>query len=222
MRIGTSRFLMKRKTNNYILMKSCSFISSMFLVVLYLTMQYSGNNEVLISFRFKNNYLLNEAIKLITPVNICRLLIVAEVLSVIYIIYFFKVRPRIKRKNNYLRLKIKGNIIQDRSSTTSYLLANVLPIITLELDRGYKIIFFILLILILGYMYIKNNLFYINPLYDLLNIKIYSGVLETVNERSTPREINKVIISTVNLYEFKDRIYIGIEGVDNIIINKIM
>lgn len=202
-------------------MKVCSFISSMALVVFYLAMQYRRNNTILISFRFKKIILLNDFIRLITPNNICMILILVEIFSIIYIFYFFKIRVKNNNRNNYLPVKIKGNITHDRASTTGYLLANVLPIITLELDKGYKVIFFILLIFALGYMYIKNNLFYINPLYDFLNVKVYSGVLETVNERSTAREINKVIISTVNLYEFKDREYIAIEGIDNIIISNI-
>lgn len=218
MKLWSSKFLMKHKANNYNLMKVCSFISSMFLVSFYLVMQYSDNNKILIAFKFKKVILFNKFIELITPNNICRLLMIVEILSILYLIYFFKIRIKNNSKNNYLPVKVKGNITQDRASTTGYLLANVLPIITLELDKGYKVIFFILLVSALGYMYIKNNLFYINPLYDLLNIKVYSCMLETVNERTKPKPINKVVISTINLYEFKDRIYLGIESTDNVII----
>ncbi|KFX55793.1 hypothetical protein KU41_15300 [Clostridium botulinum] len=189
------------KTQKLYFMKITSFISSMFPLSAFLVLKYNNNYKVILKY---------------IPVNIIiNLIFTITLLSLIYIIFFFKIRiPKghFNRKQYHLR-----NIVQERTNTSSYLLSNVLPVITLEMDNMYNIIFLIILIFLLGFMYIKNNLFYINPIYDLINIKVYTS---QVFENNSNNSKKLFIISCVTLYEFDDNKYEGIRFGDILIISK--
>lgn len=213
------KYLSRTKVDNYNLMKICSFISSMFPFVVYIFLKYGNDRTYLIKNKF-NNKILQYVINLATPRNIAISIIIITCISIVYVIYFFRVRINNNKRNSYLNIQIHGELVQDKTNTSNYLLANVLPIITLETDEMYKVIFLVILIILLGFMYIKNNLYYINPLYDLMKIKVYTAEVVVIKKNKVVDEIDKVIISTVNLYDFKNHTYSCVEGVDNIIINK--
>lgn len=208
------------KENSYGLMKIASYISSMFLFLFYLYISYKNDKTILWAWDTSNIPFLNKIIKNIdiTPSLICIILFSIEIISILYVVYFFKLK--IKKVHEYNTVTVGNGVIQNKSNTSNYLLANVLPIITIELDEIYKGYFVLVLVVILGFMYIKNDLYYINPLYDLMNIKVYEGQLNPIIAMKDNKPINKPIISTINLYTFRTSKYHCIEGRDTVIVVK--
>lgn len=195
--------------NRYKLLKITSFISSMFPFIIYLTLKYWNSTE---GFDICNY---------VTPKRIVILILGLCILSILYIIIFYNFFIKNNDNVNYKRIKLSKGISKEKTNTSDYLLANVLPVVTLEMDEVYKIIFIIIIVILLGIMYIKNNLYYINPLYDLIDVKIYSGEVTIVdNNNVEQKDINKMIISKINLYTFKNKYYKAIEGIDTIIITE--
>lgn len=185
--------------------KILSFISSMFPLSIYLILNYFGEYNMLYGVKYLN------------PHNIVVAIAVLEFISIIYIIVFYK-KSIYSENNNYIRVKLE-NPIQEKTNTSNYLLANVLPIITFEMDNANKIIFICILILLLGYMYIKNNLYYINPLYDIINVRIYNCKIIVVdNTGKTIKVLDKIVVSKFHLYKFENRVYKAIEEKDTVVI----
>lgn len=183
------------------LMKIASFISSMIPLSVFIELKYYNNYEIIIKY---------------VPVNILvNSIFSITILSLIYIIYFFKISiPKGSFNRNIYRI---DNIVQEKTSTSTYLLSNVLPVVSLGMDNMYNIIFMIILILFLSFMYIKNNMYYINPIYDLINIKVYrADVFENENRNLK----NICIISCVTLYGFDNTDYEGVKFGEILIINK--
>lgn len=189
------------------ILKITSFISSLLPLTVFLFLKYINNNRV-----FHN-------IKLLTPNNIVILLCIIQVISISYVIIYYKYFVN-RRNNNYIKIRI-SNVKQEKSNTSNYLLSNVLPIISLDFKDMAGITFVVLIIIFLAFMYVKNNLYYINPLYDIIGIKVYSCNVKLLNDNDQEvKEINKTLISIVSLYEFNNNRYKAIENVDTIIITK--
>lgn len=194
------RLINNFRINNLFLLKLTSFISSMFPFGLYLLLNY-----------YKD---YNLAFNLI-PINIIiYIIIVIILLSCIYVVYFFKISIKSNRHNraNY---SFK-NLVQERTNTSSYLLSNVLPVITLETDSIKNILFLIALLVLLGFMYIKNDLYFINPLFDILNIKVYQAEVYENDNTNSNKQVT-YIISTKYIYENVIDPYKGIK-INNIVI----
>lgn len=189
----------KFSRENILLLKITSFISSMFPLSLFLLLKYGKNNKKL----FMD----------IEAKHIVVFIFIVELISILYIIYFYKWKTN-KGAFNVKDYHLK-EIRLEKTNTSNYLLANVLPIITLDMEKRYSLIFYICLIILLGFMYIKNNLYYINPLYDILNIKVFSASVY-YKDKLNP-EIT-FIISMISLYEFDNNIYRGIRFGDILII----
>lgn len=183
------------------LMKIASFISSMIPLSVFLVLKYYNNYEIVMKY---------------IPVNILvNSIFGITILSLIYIICFFKILiPKGNFNRNIYRME---NIVQERTSTSTYLLSNVLPVVALGMDYMYNIVFLVVLILFLSFMYIKNNMYYINPIYDLINIKVYKA---DVFENGNRNLKNIFIISCITLYGFENTDYEGIKFGDILIINK--
>lgn len=199
---GGVRMINNFRTEKLYILKITSFLTSMFPLSLYLLLKYINEDEKVFKYIQINIFFIS--------------LFIIEIISIFYILYFFK-RKIIKSSNlNRKSYKIK-NITQEKTSTSNYLLSNVLPVVSLNTDNVSNIIFFVVLLLLLSFMYIKNDLYYINPLYDIINIKSYKGDVYLNNEREN--EI-KFIISSIPLYEFNTREYTGIKFKNILIISK--
>lgn len=200
-----------KKISNILILKITSFISSMFPLIVFLLLKYYNKFSF---YKHKKS--------IVSPHQIVIFLFVIEMLSVIYVIIYYKVIIKsrgFKRYNNIILVHLT-NLQQEKINTSNYLLANVLPIISLQYDNFANVFFVIFIIMFLAFMYIKNNLYYINPLYDLLNIKAYNSKITKINNDNTTKELNKIIISTIDLYEFTNNEYDAIENFDNIIVIK--
>ena len=190
-----------------LILKITSFVSSLLPLIIYLFIKYIGHDRVFHKIPF------------LTPNSIVILMLLLEIASIIYVIYYYKIYTT-SNNNNYIRVKL-SNIQQEKANTTSYLLSNVLPIITLDFRDMAGILFVTILISFMGIMYVKNNLFYINPLYDLMGIKTYNATIIKIDENdNTIKELHKTIISIINLYEFDNSKFTAIENLDTLIVFK--
>lgn len=198
------------RRENLCLIKFTSFISSMFPFSLFLILKYHDNNIVLLKhIPLLKNIKLNLIVIFIFLITL---------ISVGYVFYFFKIKIKNDRKNKLNKEKYHlRDIVQEKTNTSSYLLSNVLPVITLDMDNKENIIFMIILIILLAFMYIKNDLYYINPLYDLINIRIYNAECYKLDSEVSSL---KLVISLIPLYEFQDNVYEGIDYKDILIIRE--
>ena len=65
------------------------------------------------------------------------------------------------------------NITPINTDVLKYTILSLLPALTLFINKPYDCIAFIFALFLLGNFYIKNNMFYLNPLFILLNWKLY-------------------------------------------------
>lgn len=94
------------------------------------------------------------------------------------------------KKNKIERKKIK--ILKKKNITEQHFLGYfslfVLFALTFELEKISMFIVFLIIICLIGVVYIKNDLFYINPLLNILGYNFYD--IEYLNEKGEV-EINK-------------------------------
>ena len=196
------KLTIKHRFENLIFMKICSFISSMFPFSFYLTLKY-WNEYTLVFGIIPQNIIANS-------------IFVIEIISILYLVNFFKYEIKngnFNKETNYHLKEIK----QEKTSTSSYLLSNVLPVVTLEIDKMYSVIFLVSLIFLLAFMYIKNNLYFINPLYDILGIKVYQG---NIFQDKVQNKNIQYVISVGSIYDFNDNMYEGVAHKDTLFITK--
>ena len=198
------RFINRYRRENLYLMKLTSFISSMFPFSVFLILKYYDNYEMIFKY---------------IPINVMvNSILVVTLISIGYVFYFFKIKIKNDKKNKLNKEKYHlENIMQEKTNTSSYMLSNVLPVVTLDMDNKASIIFMIILIILLAFMYIKNDLYYINPMYDLINIKVYNVDCYKLDSKIST---SKLVISLVPLYEFEDNRYEGVDFRDILIIRK--
>lgn len=105
------------------------------------------------------------------------------------------------KKSPYKITKIK--IIKYTSITEKHFLGYfslfVLFALTFELERYSMFIIFLIIILLIGIVYIKNNLFYINPLLNILGYNFYDVTfIDSNNEKRTEKFFFKGQLSKAN------------------------
>ena len=147
--------------NTFFILRLVSFITSMFPFTFYMF------------FTYKNDYYKFKTFFNITPSFTVWVLMVIQIISIIYLVIFFK-KKALSSNDNITYAKF-SDLKSERSNTSNYVLANVLPIATLDLDTELKAWFLVLIVIFLGIMYVKNDLMYINPLYDIIGVKVYEG-----------------------------------------------
>ncbi|WP_432291592.1 hypothetical protein [Clostridium baratii] len=192
-----------RKT--FFVLRLVSFITSMFPFTFYMFFTYKDD-----TYRFKSFFG-------ITPRITVWLMIVIQVLSIIYILIFYF--RRINSCNENIVFAKFSEVKLERSNTSNYILANVLPIATIDLDTELKAWFLALILVFLGIMYIKNNLMNINPLYDLIGVKVYEGTAKFNIGNIDKGSGDIIVISKVKVNsntESNSNIYELVEGYDNI------
>jgi len=166
-----------------------------------------------------NDYYRFWGIKCLTPAIWSKISLGICIISTIYVIFFYKkIINNIDCSIKYIRV---SNLRKEKANTTNYLLANVLPIATISVDTELKALFVIFLLIILGFMYIKNNLYSTNPIYDIIGIKVYEGTVEILDLDNSSLILSKyetTIISKEDIFEFKDNCYVAINQEDSFFI----
>lgn len=65
----------------------------------------------------------------------------------------------------------------------TFIATYILPLLAFTLDNIRDMIFMIVLLIFIGAIYIKTNLYYLSPIFILFNIKIYSATDESGEEK---------------------------------------
>lgn len=107
----------------------------------------------------------------------------------------------------YLNLKLKQaphekyyviKYISDESSNYyfNYISIYLLSCLGLSLNRIVDVFVFVFLMIIVGYIYITNNMLYMNPTLQLIGFKVYDTLVES---ESTSEVIDSIIIANKHL-----------------------
>lgn len=163
---------------NINLFKITSYISSLFLTSIYVFFRLNGTHH---------------------SISIIQLVVV--VLSSLYVVYYLFVASKDGKLNNIEDVEII-EVKQEKFITSNYLFSNILPVIALDFSATpdtskYARLLCLAFVIVLGFIYIRNDLFYINPLYDFLQINTYTAKIYVKNKTDTKETM---IISKCKLY----------------------
>jgi len=127
-----------------------------------------------------------------TTLNYCIIvaLILIAIISIVFAFIFLK-KPL---KNNYdkvLLLEVKNHTPQ---YFLSYFALFVLLAFSFDIKDSYYLIILLCLIIIIGIVYISNELFFLNPLFNLIGYKIY--YIEYKKEKSNIKQFTYLITRT--------------------------
>ncbi len=64
----------------------------------------------------------------------------------------------------------------------TFIATYIIPLLAFQLDTTKDIVFLILLLSFIGVIYIKTNLYYLNPIFILFNISVFSATDKNNNE----------------------------------------
>lgn len=102
--------------------------------------------------------------------------------------------------NKYSDSTKKYKIIRmsrDRTSSLNFIVTNVFPLISLDLTNLGMILFCAIIIIIIGVLFFKNNLYLYNPILELSGYKIYNIELEELSKtnETTKNVVSKTLLS---------------------------
>ncbi|HEY8419043.1 MAG TPA: hypothetical protein VIL03_01205 [Clostridia bacterium] len=142
--------------------------------------------------------------------------IIVAILIIFLLYYIAFLVIKFKKHESSKKIKVL-TFTKQRANTSNYLLQNVLPLISLLFcEFNYPIIIFLILLLILfGIMYIKNELYFINPLFDIIGVKIYEvqALVAAHGEEYSTNTKNYIVITTKKSIELLvDNNYIELDN----------
>ncbi len=91
------------------------------------------------------------------------IMLALSLISIILLIWEFK---KIKKYNSQKECTIKS-VQREKSISTEYILSYILPLVAFDFTDIGNIIAFVISMFILGYLSIKNNNIYVNPILEL-------------------------------------------------------
>ncbi len=104
---------------------------------------------------------------------------------------------------------------RDRTSSLNFLVTNVFPLISLDLNNYGMIAFTVVFFVVIAILFFKNNLYLYNPILEISGCRIYNLELEEVEEKETTKNVvsrtlvsSKIIPlnSSLKIKEFEDDI----------------
>lgn len=178
--------------------KFASYISSLILVSIYCVFIFSDKEKIVLVPYINTEF------------NIYTLrfvfLVFVLLMLVYFLIYIFFI-TKSKRLNNIEDIEIIESQ-QEKLNSLNFLFSNILPVVTLDFKENYNVILFIILLIVLGYIFIRNDMFYVNPLYDIFGIRIYEA---TVLIGKGTRSKKTILISRKKLYDINNVLATGVQ-----------
>lgn len=98
-----------------------------------------------------------------------------------------------------------------RADTLGYIVTYIVPLITMDISSYRSLLINFLLFFIIGIFYIKNNQFFMNPIFNLLGYNILASDNGYIYiTKFTPRKMNEIATegTTVSLKNIAEDIYI--------------
>lgn len=101
-------------------------------------------------------------------------LILALIVVIIILLILVKILVNSLNENDNVTVTLEEVININHSTVTNYFAVYIFPFITMDLTSFLGIIQFVFLGTIIGYIYIKNDLIYVNPVLNILfKLNIY-------------------------------------------------
>lgn len=88
-------------------------------------------------------------------------------------------------------------ISRDRTSSLNFIVTNVFPLISLDFNNLGMILFCLFIVIIIGILFFKNNLYLYNPILEISGYKIYNIELQEIpkTKEITENVISKTLLS---------------------------
>lgn len=185
------------------LFKIFSYISSLFPLVIFLLLK-----QVIPTDWHFNYY----------AIAIIGTIFLIQIVAAVFVVNFCK-KTHKKGSGKYVEKEIV-HFVREKSLTTSYLLGNVLSMLSLadvtfdRISDIANIAFVVLLLIFLGFMHYKNNLYTTNPLFDIFGIVVYTieGSYEVMDEKKIQGYMlvcsagDTIQAHEYSFYEYEDKI----------------
>lgn len=130
-------------------------------------------------------------------------LIIATVISALFLWLVIKRKPSTKR---YLVLDVSD---ETSNYYFNYISIYLLSCMGLSLNSIVDCFVFLFLMIVVGYIYISNNMMYMNPVINLMGYKVYNCVLES--SHTNEDEIQSIVVVPKNML-IKKGAYILVSG----------
>ena len=111
------------------------------------------------------------------------------------VVSFFYLRYKIKTTGGRKKYKVKSVVNETSSYYLSYISIYLISCLELSLNSIADCFVFLFLMAIIGYIYISNNMVYMNPILNFMGYKIYTCTLETLN---TDDDFKTILIAPQN------------------------
>ncbi len=125
--------------------------------------------------------------------------------------YFtWQILQKVKQFNTY-PLRIDDVKIDNHDAVTNYLFIYVIPLLGLDFSNAKNIAVVIFLVILIGYLYIKNDMIYINPVLNILfgyNIYLISSESRKVILLSRRKNADMNRIHYCNAFMIADNLYL--------------
>jgi len=100
------------------------------------------------------------------------LVTLCAVLMILGIIFFFKFQYNFVNGSSLLPIKVK-EIENLNFESITFLATYIVPLACIDLDKDRSALMLIIILVLIGWIYIKTNLFYTNPTLAILGYHIY-------------------------------------------------
>ena len=121
-------------------------------------------------------------------------IVLLSLMCLISLVYLCKVLKSTKGEKSYL---IKDLTDETSNYYFNYISIYLLSCLGLTLNSIVDVFVFIFLMIIVGYIYVSNNMIYMNPTINFLGYKVYDAKIDSVNTKD--KEIQSIIISKSNI-----------------------
>jgi hypothetical protein len=204
----------KIKIYLYIISLNILFILAI-LKILFLNLQklykYIGFNVTKV-IDFLKSYTFCE---LVSKIENLFLLCICIVLFIVSECLLHKVINKKFKDNSNIPVKIVNLENKDTEAIT-FMVTYIVPLLFIDLERCYDIVIGILILILVGSMSIKTNLYLSNPTLSLRGFKLYKASIE-LNKEAISR--TKTIISLMDLKKGDEIEYINISEDEYYVVN---
>lgn len=164
-------------------------------------------NEIFLKKLLKYDFIFSN---LLTLKNIIIFILIVQILWSFYNLLII-LNPKTSKSTPLKIVRVK-NISIDY--ITNYFSLYLFPFFTLEVINILNIIIFLFILIIASYIYVKNNIVYINPILNLLGYSIYEIEINTNDGTRienayfiTKRERYNIDGEISNIYKFEKNIF---------------
>lgn len=174
------------------------YIISLFFLFLLLFVNrvpicFNSNSEFVGFFSLITTYLL---------ISLC------VILMIFGILFFFKFQFNFKNGSSLLPITVK-EIENVNFESVTFLATYIVPLACIDLDKDRSALMLIIILILIGWIYIKTNLFYTNPTLAVLGYHIYKISSDTKSDITIITKKKISVGDNIYLKNIDDKIYLA-------------